>query len=354
VASASEAVTVAGRRIGLGAPCFVIAEIGVNHNGDVGLAHQLVDTAADAGVDAVKFQTWITDSVVAASAPLAGYQAANLGDTGLDQRRMLAQLELSRSDFEELQRHADARDVLFLSTPDEEESSDFLESLGVPMFKIGSGEVTNLPYLRHLGRKRKPVILSTGMATLDEVGRALDVLREAGTSDVVLLHCVSLYPAPPEDANLRAMQTMRDAFGVPVGFSDHTMGRDVAVAAVALGACVLEKHVTLSRDMDGPDHRASLEPGELAELVAAVRDVESALGDGDKRPVAAELETRAVVRRRIIASRALAAGTVIEADDVKLLRAAVGLEAELLDDLIGRRALRDIDTDEPITAEAVE
>lgn len=347
-------VTVAGRRIGQGAPCFVIAEIGVNHNGDVALAHELVDAAADAGVDAVKFQTWITAKVVAPSAPLAAYQAANLGDEAIDQQHMLELLELRPPDFEELQRHALERGVLFLSTPDEEESSDFLESIDVPMFKIGSAEVTNHPFLRHVGRKRRPVILSTGMATLDEVGSALDVLRSAGTSDVILLHCVSLYPAAPGDANLRAMQTMRDAFGVPVGFSDHMMGRDVAVAAVALGACMLEKHLTLSREMEGPDHRASIEPDELAELVAAVRAVESALGDGVKQPVPAELETRAVVRRRIIASRPLSAGTLIEAGDVKLLRAAVGLEAGMLDELLGRRALRDIGTDEPITAEVVE
>lgn len=351
--SATAPVSVAGRPVGQGAPCFVVAEAGVNHNGDVGLARQLVDAAADAGADAVKFQTWITDKVVDDSAPLAGYQAANLGSTTLTQRQMLERLELGHEDFEALKRHADERGIVFLSTPDEEDSADFLDSIGVPMFKIGSGELTNHPFLRHVARKGKPIALSTGMATLDEVGRAVDVVRSVAGAELVLLHCVSLYPTSPADANLRAMDTMRAAFGVPVGFSDHTLGRDVSVAAVALGACILEKHLTLDRGLEGPDHAASLEPTELAELVTAVRAVEAALGDGQKRPVAGELETMLVVRRRIIAGRPVRAGATLELDDVKLRRASAGMQADRLDEVLGRRVLRDLATGEPITSEVL-
>jgi N-acetylneuraminate synthase/N,N'-diacetyllegionaminate synthase len=335
--------------LGLSGRCLVVAEAGVNHNGDLGLAKSLVDAAADAGADAVKFQTWQTDKIVAPSAPLAAYQRDNLGDTTDDQRSMLEKLELSQAEFAELAEHAGRRGIVFLSTPDDEESADFLDGLDLPLFKIGSGEVTNLPLLRHVARKGKPVVLSTGMATLEEVGRAVDVLRDAGAPELVLLHCVSLYPAEPEESNLRAMDTLRAAFGLPVGFSDHTLGRDVAVAAVALGACLIEKHLTLSRELEGPDHRASLEPGEFAELVQAVRVVESALGDGRKQPTERELEMRQVVRRRILASRPLGAGTVLAESDLKLRRAAGGLDADVLDQVVGRRLTRDVETDAPLT-----
>jgi N,N'-diacetyllegionaminate synthase len=349
-----DAVSVAGRRIGRGEPCFLVAEIGVNHNGDVDLARRLIASAADAGADAVKFQTWITDKVVADTAPLAAYQNANLGSDAVSQREMLERLELSRPDFESLRNVADDCGVMFLSTPDEEESADFLNTLGLPMIKIGSGELTNRPFLRHVGALGKPVMLSTGMATLEEVDRAVTTLRAAGASELILMHCVSLYPAPPTAANLHAMETMEATFGLPVGFSDHTLGRDVAVAAVALGACALEKHITLSRDMEGPDHPASLEPAEFAELVTAVRAVESALGDGEKLPAPGELETRAVVRRRILTSRAVKAGTLIREDDVTLRRAGAGLEAGLLEEVLGKRARHDLPANEPVTAEAIE
>jgi sialic acid synthase SpsE len=313
------------------------------------LAKELVDAAAFAGADAVKFQTWRTDKLVSTGAPLAAYQRDTVGGADTDQFALLSKLELPDEAFAEIASHAVARGIMFLSTPDEEESADFLETLGVPLFKIGSAEVTNLPFLRHVGVKRKPVILSTGMATLGEVERAVDVLESAGVSDLVLLHCVSSYPSDPHESNLRAIATLSAAFGHPVGFSDHTLGSEAALAAVALGACVLEKHLTLSVELEGPDHRASLEPHEFAHLVDAVRLVESALGDGRKRPTAAEAETKLVVRRRVLAGRDLAAGMQLTEADLVLRRAGAGAFAEELSFLLGRNIVRDVAAGEPIT-----
>jgi N-acetylneuraminate synthase len=336
-------------RIGEGR-CFVIAEAGVNHNGDVGLAKELVDAAAAAGADAVKFQTWRTEKVVAAGAPLAAYQATGSDD---DQFALLKKLELGDDAFVEIAAHAAERGILFLSTPDDEESADFLAELDVPLFKIGSAEVTNLPYLRYVGEKGKPLILSTGMANLAEVERAVEALEEAGVRDLALLHCVSSYPSDPRDSNLRAMATMRAAFGYPVGFSDHTLGSEVALAAAALGACILEKHLTLSVDLEGPDHQASLEPDEFAGLISAVRLVEGALGDGRKRPTAAEAETKLVVRRRVLAGKGIAAGTQLTDADLVLRRAGVGAFAEELPTLVGRVLTRDVAAGGPITRDDV-
>lgn len=334
-------------RIGAGAPCFVIAEAGVNHNGDVRVAKELVDAAAAVGADAVKFQTWRTDKLVSRGAPLAAYQQETaVGET--DQFALLRELELGEEAFADVAAHAAQQGILFLSTPDEEDSADFLDTLGVPLFKIGSAEVTNLPFLRHVGAKGKPVILSTGMATLGEVESAVDALEAASAPEIVLLHCVSSYPSAPAESNLRAMETLRAAFRCPVGFSDHTLGHEVALAAVALGAVVLEKHLTLSCDLEGPDHRSSLEPSAFAELVAAVRTVESALGDGRKRPTAAEEETKRVVRRRILAARALPSGTRLGEDDFALRRAGTGAEAAELPLLVGRTLVRDVVEGEPI------
>lgn len=335
-------------RIGSGAPCFVIAEAGVNHNGDLDLAKQLVDAAERTGADAVKFQTWRTDELVARGAPLAEYQQASAAEGEDDQFALLRNLELTDDEFRELATHAERRGVLFLSTPDEERSADLLDELGVPFFKIGSAEVTNLSFLSHVGAKRKPVILSTGMATLGEVERAVNVLDEAGTSDLVLLHCVSAYPSEPGDSNLRAMETLRTAFGLPVGFSDHTLGHDVALAAVALGACVVEKHFTLDTQMTGPDQRLSLDPDSFTHLVTSIRTVESALGDGRKRPVPAEDETKAVVRRRVRAARELRAGSVLEAADIVLRRAGDGAGPDALPFVLGRVLVRDVGEGEAI------
>jgi len=329
------------RRIGPGQPCFIIAEAGVNHNGNVALAFDLIDAARDAGADAVKFQTWITEKLTLPDTKMADYQRQNVGQDQT-QFEMIRKLELRHADFAALKAHAAAKGILFFSTPDEEDSADFLDRLGVPLFKLGSGEVTNLPYLRYVGAKGRPVILSTGMSNLGEVEAAVDAIRGTGNQALVLLHCVSDYPAQPADCNLRAMHTLRAAFGCPVGFSDHTLGSDVALAAVALGACVLEKHLTLSRDLPGPDHRASLEPHEFAAMVRAVRTVESALGSGIKQPAEVEIKTRQVVQKSLVTTRPVRQGERIEADAVALRRAGGGLPPHFLGVVVGRHAKRDL------------
>jgi N-acetylneuraminate synthase/N,N'-diacetyllegionaminate synthase len=255
---------------------------------------------------------------------------------------MLKELELRPEDFKRLKAQADRKGILFFSTPDEEESADFLDMLGVPIFKIGSGEATNLPYLRHVARKGKPVILSTGMCSLEEVKAAVSAIRDSGCDRLILLHCVSSYPAPPEDCNLRAMDTLAAAFGCPVGFSDHTMGFSVAVAAAALGACVIEKHLTLDKGMPGPDHSASLDPREFAEMAAAVRIVEAALGDGVKRLMASEIDAARTVRKVAVVVRAIGSGQPLVPADVVMLRAAGGILPSVLPSFFGRRAARDI------------
>ncbi len=344
-------IAAGSRRIGIGEPnpCFLIAEAGVNHNGEVGLAKKLVDAAADAGADAVKFQTWRTEKLVAPGAPAAAYQKRAAGDAEIGQFTLLRKLELGEEAFSDIAAHAAERGILFLSTPDEEESADFLDTLAVPLFKVGSGEVTNLRFLHHVGSKGKPVILSTGMSSLGEIERAVETLTAAGAPHLVLLHCVSSYPADPAESNLRAMSTLRAAFGHPIGFSDHTLGRDVAVAAVALGACVLEKHLTLDVEMDGPDHRASLGPEEFSELVRSVRSVEQALGDGRKRPTPSEEAMKLLVRRRVLAGRDLPSGTRLAETDLVLRRAGSGEPAEALPILLGGTLTRDVAAGEPLT-----
>jgi N,N'-diacetyllegionaminate synthase len=334
---------VRGRVVGPG-PVFVIAEAGVNHNGDMAMARGLIDAAADAGADAVKFQTFRTDSLVSGAAPKARYQVETTGGDE-SQRAMLARLELGPAAHAELREHADRRGLVFFSTPFDEASADVLDGLGVELFKVPSGEVTNGPLLRHVAAKRRPVILSTGMCTLDEVAVTVATLREAGDPPLVILHCVSAYPAPVKDTNLRAMATLRARFGCPVGLSDHSLGLPIALAAVALGASVLEKHLTLDRTLPGPDHRASLEPAEFAALVRGVRAVESALGDGDKRPMPSELDTRAVARRSLVAARALSAGHLLGAGDVTVKRPGTGLAPDQLDRVLGRRLARPVSAD---------
>jgi N,N'-diacetyllegionaminate synthase len=330
-------IEIPGRKIGPDYACFVIAEAGVNHNGEVELAKQLIDAAAGAGADAVKFQTWITEKLVTRDAALAEYQRNNLG-RAMSQFEMLKKLELTQEAFAQLKHHAEARGILFFSTPDEEDSADFLERLGVALFKIGSGEVTNLPYLSHVARKGKPIILSTGMSTLGEVEAAVRVIEATGNRQLCLLHCDSDYPADPADCNLRAMDTLSTAFGYPVGFSDHTLGIEVALAAVGRGASVLEKHFTLNTDLDGPDHKASLNPAELARMIGAIRIVEKSLGDGAKRPAKRELETKKLVQKRIIAGRLIDAGQIISEEDITLRRASKGVTASCLLYVLGRVA----------------
>lgn len=341
------AIDLGGRRIGPGHPCFIIAEAGVNHNGDVGLAERLVDAAIEAGADAVKFQTFTAERLVTPKAPKADYQAA-VTDAAESQVAMLRKLELSREAHVRLFEYAGRRGITFLSTPFDEQSADLLDELGVPLFKIASGEITNLLLLEHVARKRKPMIVSTGMSTLEEVGEAVRVIHKAGCHALALLHCTSNYPADPAESNLNAMITMRQAFDLPVGYSDHTPGIEVAVAAVALGASVLEKHLTLSLEMPGPDHRASLEPGDFAAMVRAVRSVETALGDGVKRPMESERNTRAIARRSLVAATDLPAGTVLQAHHLAARRPGLGLPPGELARLVGRRLTKSLQADDMI------
>ena len=316
--------------------CFVIAEAGVNHNGDIGRARELVEVAADAKADAVKFQTFRTRSLVTAQAETAEYQRAATAEK--TQTEMLRKLELRDEDFAELAALARARGIIFLSTAFDLESLDLLDSLGVPAFKVPSGELTNHPFLEAIARKGKPMLVSTGMAEMREVEDALSVINAAENGDVALLHCVSEYPAAPESANLRAMETMRKAFGVPVGYSDHTLGLDVALAAAALGAAVLEKHFTLDRALPGPDHAASLEPPELSDLVQSVRTIQSALGTGIKTPTAGERKVAAAARRSLVVGRDVEAGEELTSDVLTLLRPGTGLPPSAASSVIGRRA----------------
>ena len=326
---------------------FIVAEAGVNHNGDLSLARALVDVAAEAGADAVKFQTFTADGLVTRAAPTADYQRRAAGE--LSQHAMLAALELSPAAHEALWTHCAARGIEFLSTPFDVDSAHYLKRLGVRRLKISSGDVTNLPMLEVVGALGLPVILSTGMADLDEVDAAVAALRGAGLTDLVLLQCVSNYPADPALTNLRAMDTLARRFGVPVGLSDHSRGLTVAIAAAALGAACIEKHFTLDRSLPGPDHQASLTPDELTALVRAVREVEGALGDGVKRPAPSELPIRLVARKSLVAGRDLPAGTVLRREDLVILRPGTGLPPSALPHVLGRRTARAVAADTPLT-----
>jgi N-acetylneuraminate synthase len=327
---------------------FVIAEAGVNHNGDMALARALVDVAAEVRADAVKFQTFAVDRLVTRSAATAEYQRRALGGEP-SQYEMLARLELSPADHEMLLAHCARRGIEFMSTPFDPESARFLKRLGVRRIKISSGDVTNLPMLEVVGALGLPVILSTGMADLDEVGAAVTTLRASGTTDLALLQCVSNYPADPALTNLRVMDTFARAFGTPVGLSDHSPGTAVAIAAAARGAAYIEKHFTLDRALPGPDHQASLLPDELRGLVQAIREVEAALGDGVKRPAPSELPVRDVARKSLVAARDVSAGTALAPDDLVILRPGTGLSPAALPRVLGRRTARPIPHHTPIT-----
>jgi N,N'-diacetyllegionaminate synthase len=328
---------------------LIIAEAGVNHNGDAVLARKLVDVAADAGADRVKFQTFSADRLVTTTAGKAAYQTRNTGQEE-SQYAMLKRLELNRAAHLDLIAYCRTRGIEFFSTGFDLESVDQLVELGASSFKIPSGEITNLPYLRHIGRLGKPVILSTGMSTLGEIEAAIGVLEGSGTQRdrITVLHCTTEYPAPVAEVNLRAMLTIRDAFGVAVGYSDHTPGIEVAIAAVALGASVIEKHFTLDRALPGPDHRASLEPGELAAMVSAIRNIERALGDGVKRPAACELRNASVARKSLVARQPIKAGEAFSEANLAVKRPGTGLSPMWWDQVIGRRAPRDFAADELI------
>jgi N-acetylneuraminate synthase/N,N'-diacetyllegionaminate synthase len=331
-----EKIRVGKREIGPGEPCFVIAEAGVNHNGDIEMAHRLIDAAAESEADAVKFQTFSADRLVTVDAPKAEYQIETTGG-GESQYEMLKRLELSPDVHQELMDHCAERDILFLSTPFDEQSANLLNDLHIAAFKIPSGEITNLPFLRYVARFGKPMIISTGMATFSEVNQAVRTVHQAGNGFIAVLHCVSSYPTAPEDVNLRSMEMLR-VFKSPVGFSDHTLGIEIPLAAVALGAEIIEKHFTLDRSLPGPDHRASLEPGELAALVTGIRKVEAALGERMKMPRPSEKEVAAVVRKSLVAACDIEEGAKITAEMIAIKRPGTGLSPALYDKVIGRAA----------------
>lgn len=326
---------------------LVIAEAGVNHNGDLGRARDMVAAAASAGADIVKFQAFDPDDLVAAGTATAGYQKANTGVA--DQAEMLRGLALTPAAFETLAADCSKHGIEFLCTAFATEQIARFKALGMRRIKVASGELTNVVALRHFAGFGLPILLSTGMATLDEIERAIAVLREAGAGEITLLQCTSLYPAPDDTVNLRAIPAMASRFGLPVGFSDHTSGDYAAIAAVALGAVCIEKHFTLDRDLPGPDHVASLDPAELESLIAKLKATAVALGDGVKKPQSAELETAKLVRRSWHAARALAEGAEIQADDITLKRPADGLAPDASP--VGRKLKRSLECDAPVHAE---
>jgi len=327
---------------------FIIAEAGVNHNGALSTARTLVREARRAGADAVKFQTFKADRLVSRVLEKAEYQKKVTG-AAETQHAMIRRLELGIDAHRELVRFCRSQRIMFLSTPFDEESADLLESLDVPLFKIGSGDLTNLPLLRHVARKMRPLILSTGMAILGEVEEALETVYTTGNREVTLLHCVTEYPAPPDEINLRALDTMRRAFAVPVGYSDHTDGIEIAVAAVAMGASVIEKHFTLDRDSEGPDHRSSLEPAMFRAMVLAIRNVEAALGDGIKKPAPCEIKNIPIARRSLVTVKAIRKGQVITRDLLAVKRPGCGIAPGDLEKVIGLRVKRAIPADHVIT-----
>lgn len=326
---------------------FIIAEAGVNHNGELSLAIRLCDEACKTGVDAVKFQTWKTEKVLTRNVAMAEYQQHNT-NSKVSQFDMIKKLELSYADFIQIKQHCDTIGLKFLSTPDEEESLDFLLQLGMDVIKVGSGDINNIPYLRKIGKTNLPVILSTGMSSLADVERALDTLTGSGATKVTLLHCTTNYPCPMDEVNLRAMKTLASAFGTEVGYSDHTMGIAVSIAAVAMGARIIEKHFTLDRNMQGPDHSASLEPGELREMVQAIRNIEKALGNGIKKPNINEQKIEAVVKKKIVAAKPIFKGEIFNDENITVKRSAQGMSAELWDWIYGRKANRNYEEDEPV------
>lgn len=325
---------------------YIVAEAGVNHNGSFDLVCKLVDAAKDAGVDCIKFQTFKSKNLVSHGAQKAEYQKDTTGEGS--QIDMLKKLEFSYEEFLALKNYCDKVGICFLSTPFDFDSIDFLDSIDMPFWKIPSGEVTNYPYLIALAKTGKPVVMSTGMCEIAEIEAAINVLRENGTKDIKLLHCNTEYPTPFEDVNLKAMQTIRDAFGLEVGYSDHTKGIEVPVAAVALGATIIEKHFTLDRNMEGPDHKTSLEPDELKKMVSSIRHIEKALGTGDKTPSPSEKKNITVARKSIVAKINIKEGEILSEENVTVKRPGSGINPMRWNEVLGTRAIRDFQEDELI------
>lgn len=346
-------VELGGRVIGDGQPAYVIAEAGVNHNGDPELALELVRTAQESGADCVKFQTFTAENVATRTAPKAAYQL-KVTDPSESQFEMLKSLELRLDDYRRLIDACRALGIQFLSTPYNFSDTDFLNSLGVDAFKIASGQIVELPFLEYTARLGKPMIISTGMATLGEVDAAISAVRGAGNDQIVLLQCTTNYPSAIEDANVRAMVSMRDAFGVLTGYSDHTTNNFSVYTATALGACLIEKHFTLDAGLPGPDHSCSLMPAQFAEMVLGIRDIERALGSPIKRPTVAELANANGMRRSIVANRDIPMGATILREMLEFKRPATGIEPRMLGRIVGRTARREVKADTPLTFSDIE
>ena len=328
---------------------FIIAEAGVNHNGSVELAKKLIDVAVGSGVDAVKFQTFKAENLVSQNAQKADYQKKTT-DKKESQFDMIKKLELDIDTHKELISYCNEKGIMFLSTPFDHDSIDMLNELGLEIFKIPSGEITNLPYLRHIGSLNKEVILSTGMADLGEIEDALDVLTNVGTNidSITVLHANTMYPTPMEDVNLKAMQTIGTVFNVAYGYSDHTLGIEVDVAAVAMGASIIEKHFTLDKTMEGPDHKASLEPDELKEMIKAIRNIELALGSSVKKPSPSEKPNMEIARKSIVANKAIKKGEIFTEINLTIKRPGTGINPMRWDEIVGMVAIRDYKMDELI------
>lgn len=324
---------------------FIIAEAGVNHNGDLKLAKKLIDIAVDAGADAVKFQTFKAENLVTKSALKAKYQQKNTSTNKL-QFTMLKKLELSINDFKNLFAYCEKKNIIFISTPFAEESADMLDNLGMTIFKIPSGEITNKFLIQHIAAKNKKIILSTGMASLNEIDKAVNWIYEVNSKPrLTLLHCTSNYPAAIEDVNLLAIKTMKKVFGLPIGYSDHTLGMEISIAAVTLGATVIEKHFTLDKNLKGPDHKMSLEPPELKAMIKAIRNVEKAMGDGVKKPALSEKNVKEIVRKSLVAKRDIKAGEVIKLNDLNIKRPGTGISPEFKEIIVGMQIKKNVKAD---------
>lgn len=326
---------------------FIIAEAGVNHNGSLCMAKELVDLAKEAGADCVKFQTFISEKIVSFIAPKAAYQEKQTGSSQ-SHLEMLKSMELSYRDFHELKSYCIKREILFMSSPFDLESIEFLYSLGMSVWKIPSGEITNLPYLESIAKKKQKVIMSTGMCTLEDIKEAVRTLNAYGTDDITLLHCTSEYPASYDSVNLNALRTMKDVFGLPVGYSDHTLGIEISIAAAALGASVIERHITLDKNQKGPDHKASLSFEEMHAMVTAIRHVETAMGTGRKMPMKEEYKNINIVRKSIIASKRINKGDIFTVENITVKRPGNGISPMKWYRVLGEKAKRNFEKDELI------
>jgi N-acetylneuraminate synthase len=349
-------IKIGNKHIGEGEPCFIIAEAGVNHNGSIDLAKKLIDAAKDAGADAVKFQTWKTENIILKDVEMAEYQKENLSNKSeKSQFEMLKKLELPYDWHFELKEYAEELGLMFFSTMEDKESIDFLvKELKISLIKVGSGDLTNYPLLKHTARFGIPMVLSTGMATLSEIDEAVRTVLNGGNKDIILLQCTTQYPCPYEDVNLRVMLSLKEAFKTVVGFSDHSLGIECAVAAVALGAQYIEKHFTLDRNLPGPDHKSSLEPEEFKRMVTAMRNTEKALGDGIKRPMPSELGNKKITRKKNIAASDVKKDEILNEENITFKRANYGLDAKYYTFIEGKRAKKNIRRDEVITLNFVE